>query len=165
MQWSVHPPNAFLQSHLDQLLPGWRSPVQSILIVLQHSGQSLLQHTTATEAEKRRLRQRFILFGQQLISQLQSQDYQGELFDPRTGLPLLSAPGTLHLDDIAVVRSTLGYPTHLQGGCMTIKHPTWGSAVYPSILVSSAPPEVLEQSVIGLLAYHHSRSAADSLTV
>jgi Methylmalonic aciduria and homocystinuria type D protein len=165
MQWSVHPPSSFLQSHLDQLLPGWLEPVQSILIVLQHSEQSLLQRTTATEAEKRRLRQRFMRVGHQLITRLKSQNYQAEMFDPRTGLPLFSPPGTLHLDDIAVVRSTLGYPTHRQGECMTIKHPTWGSAVYPSILVSSAPPEALEQSVTSLLAYHHSRSAADRLTV
>ncbi len=165
MQWSVHPPNAFFQSHLDQLLPGWLEPVRSILIVLQQANRSLLRCTAATEAEKHRLRQQFILFGEQLVAQLKSQDYQAELFDPRTGLPLFSPPGTLRLDDIAVVRSTLGYPTLPKGGCLTISHPTWGSAVYPSILVSSATPEVLEQSVTSLLAYHHSRSSADSLTV
>ncbi|MBW4552687.1 MAG: methylmalonic aciduria and homocystinuria type D protein [Aphanocapsa sp. GSE-SYN-MK-11-07L] len=165
MQWSVHPPNPFLQIHLDQLLPAWVEPVQSILIVLQQANQSLLRRTPATEKEKRRLRQQFIQFGDRLIAQLTSQAYQAELFDPRTGWPLFSQPGTLHLDDIAVVRTTLGYPALPQGGCLIIQHPTWGSAVYPSILVSSASPEVLEQIVLDFFAHHHSRSAADSLTV
>ena len=47
-------------------------------------------------------------------------------------------------DDVAVVRASLGYPIALQGDCLISLHPDWGSAVYPSILVSSAPPTVLE---------------------
>lgn len=165
MQWSVHPPNPFLQSHLDQLLPGWLEPARSILIVLQQAKQPLLQRTKTTEADKCQLREQFIDLGQQVSDRLQPLGYRCEVFDPRTGLPLFSPPGILHLDDIAVVRATLGYPTLRQGKCQILQHPVWGTAVYPSILVSSAAPEVVESIVAGLLEYHHSRSTEDSLAV
>jgi Methylmalonic aciduria and homocystinuria type D protein len=165
MQWSVHPPNPFLQTHLAQLLPDWLEPVRSILIVLQQSNQPLLHRTRVTETEKRKLRGQFIDFGEQVRERLQALGYRAEVFDPRTGLPLFSQPGAIHLDDIAVVRATLGYPTLPQGKCQILQHPVWGSAVYPSILVSAAAPEVVTSIVSGFLEYHHSRSAGDSLTV
>ncbi len=66
-----------------------------------------------------------------------------EVFDPRTGSPLFSQPGSLRLDDVAVVRSCLGYATCDRYGCSVILHPVWGSAVYPSTLLSSAEPHLV----------------------
>ncbi|MGI0485251.1 methylmalonic aciduria and homocystinuria type D protein [Pantanalinema rosaneae CENA516] len=143
MHCSTHVPSSYICTHTEDLLPSWKCPVASVLIVLQFSACDLRDHTAATEAEKQKLRQQFLAFGSTVVNRLRQFGYQTELFDPKTGLPTLSPPGTLHLDDVAVVRDCLGYPTQGQCGCSVILHPTWGAAVYPSVLLSSAPPELV----------------------
>lgn len=142
IQYSVHAPSDFIQTHLDQLLPGWTAPVLSVLVILQACQLALLQKTPETESLKLELRHQFLDVGFPIAHQLQQQGYWADLFDPETGWPLISPPGFLRLDDVAVVHSSLGYPLIARGGCALIEHPEWGNAVYPSILVSSAPPEV-----------------------
>lgn len=144
MQHSVHPPSSFIRTFTNQLLPSWSDSVKSVLIVLQPSDCDLLEQTPITEQKKQRLRQRFLEWGKSTADRLHQMGYAADLFDPRTGLPILSLAGSLRLDDVAVVQSCLGYPTCDRCGCSVILHPTWGSAVYPSILVSSAPPIKVE---------------------
>lgn len=152
IQYSVHWAHEFLQIHLEQLLPEWSVPVVSVLIVLQMSQSVLLDKTPQTELQKQRLRERFIKFGRRFASKLYEIGYLSEIFDPQTGLPLLSEPGQLKLDDVAVVQACLGYQLVDRGGCSILQHPAWGSAVYPSILVSSAHPEIVE-SVARTIAF------------
>ena len=142
LEFSVHLPSAFISEHWHQLLPDWWVPVLSVLIVLQHCPVTLVTKTPETEAHKHHLRDRFLHLGQQLVYQVQERGYRADLFDPRTGLPMLSAPGALALDDVAVVQAALGYPLINTGGCWLINHPTWGSAVFPSVMLASAPPEI-----------------------
>ncbi|HEY9615253.1 MAG TPA: methylmalonic aciduria and homocystinuria type D protein [Microcoleaceae cyanobacterium] len=143
MHCSTHTPSQYIYTHTDGLLPTWKCPVSSVLIVLQLSACDLRDRTALTEAEKQKLRQQFVAFGSTVANRLEQLGYQSDLFDPKTGLPMLSTPGRLHLDDVAVVRDCLGYPTQGHRGCSVILHPTWGSAVYPSVLLSSAPPELV----------------------
>jgi len=144
VQYSVHWPNKFIHTHLDLLLPSWLMPVASILVVLQKSECVLLDRTPETEAQKYQLREQFLKFGCTVVSRLCELGHWAEIFDPQTGWPVLSQPGQLKLDDVAVVQACLGYPLINKGGCLGIHHPEWGSAVYPSILVSSAHPEIVE---------------------
>lgn len=143
MYCSTHPPSQFICAHTDELLPTWKCPVSSVLIVLQLSACDLRDRTATTEAEKQKLRQQFVAFGLTVVDRLQQLGYQADLFDPQTGLPMVSTPGQIHLDDVAVVRDCLGYPTLGHRGCSVILHPTWGSAIYPSVLLSSAPPALV----------------------
>jgi hypothetical protein len=147
LQYSIHPPSKFIKTHLDQLLPSWSAPVSSVLIVIQPCELALVDRTAETEIHKFQLRQKFTEFGYKIVTQLQQNGHFADLFDPKTGLPMFSVPGQLRLDDVAVIRSTLGYSVLNRGGCLTIEHPTWGSAVYPSILVTSACSAVLERVV------------------
>lgn len=144
MRYSVHLPNEFICAHLDQLLPQWSVPVSSVLVVLQPCQLALLERTPETETQKNQLREKFIGFGYSVALKLKSTGHWADLFDPRTGFPMLSEAGYLKLDDTAVVQSCLGYQLTAQSGCFVIEHPTWGTAVYPSILVSSASPTVVE---------------------
>ncbi len=167
MQYSVHAPNPFICKNLPRLLPDWSLPVRSVLVVLQPCPVELIQFTPETDAQKQQLRQRFLKFGLAIVHILRRAGYLADLFDPRTGHPLLSQAGTLRLDDVAVVRSTLGYSTTHFGDCCSILHPHWGSAVYPSILISSAEPSQVESAISevdGLLETHHSLSGCGSLT-
>ncbi len=143
MQWSVHTPSQFICTHRTKLLPAWSLPVSSVLVVLQPSSCNLLEKSPAAEAQKQLLRQQFLQFGGQVAARLQHMGHLAEVFDPCTGSPLFSPPGSLRLDDVAVVRSCLGYSTCDRHGCSVILHPIWGSAVYPSTLLSSAEPHLV----------------------
>ena len=144
MQYSVHSPTQFMQAYVDQLLPSWSRPMMSILVVLQQCPGAMLSRTLVTEMQKQQRREQFLQFGHQVALELEPMGHLVELFDPATGWPLRSPPGQLHLDDVAVVRAALQYPTVAQGNCTLVIHPDWESAVYPSVLVSSAPIYLLE---------------------
>jgi hypothetical protein len=144
IQYSAHVPTAFIRANLPLLLPSWTMPVASVLLVLQRPQVFLINHSLATEADKDRLRLQFIRLANAIANQLAIAGHQVDVFDPRTGLPMRSAPGPLPLDDVAVVHSLLGYDISDVGGCWGVIHPRWGQAVYPSTLLSSATPAQLE---------------------
>jgi Methylmalonic aciduria and homocystinuria type D protein len=144
-QYSVHPPSRFVRKHWDKLLPDWSCPARSMLIVLQPCDCDLLERSPTAEAQKRKLRRQFLKFGYAIAAQLTDRGHAAAIFDPRTGLPLLARPGSLRLDDVAIVQATLGYRTACSHGCSIVLHPIWGLAVYPSTLVSSAEPALVEQ--------------------
>jgi enamine deaminase RidA (YjgF/YER057c/UK114 family) len=159
MQYSLHPPSPFISKHCKQLLPEWSQPVRSLLIVIQPSPVPLIPQTAETEACKQALRQKFLAFGLKVAAILQQQGYLADVFDPRSGFPVLSQAGSLRLDDVAVASRCLGYPTALVANCTLVRHPTWGEAVYPSTLVSSAQAEVISAAIDaadGLVECHQS---------
>jgi hypothetical protein len=143
LHYSIHPPSDYILRHQSRLLPAWPRAIASVLVILQPSQIALLERSPDTEQEKEKLRSHFLEFGRAIAQTLQQQGYLAEIFDPRTGWPVLSARGTLPLDDVAVVRAALGYSADRRGNCRVILHPTLGTAVYPSTLVSSAPVAVL----------------------
>ncbi len=152
LQYSVHAPPEFIRTHLDQLLPSWSLPVLSVLVVLQLCQFAFWERTADTEISKNHFRQQFVEFGSGIVLQLGTMGHLADLFEPRTGWPMVSPPGQLRLSDVKVVHSTLGYAINHSGPCAMIVHPTWGRAVYPSTLVSSAPPHVLESLVGSIVA-------------
>jgi Methylmalonic aciduria and homocystinuria type D protein len=147
MQYSVHLPSRYIYTHQNQLLPDWSLPASSLLIVLQRCRCNLLEQTTEAELQKNWLRREFLKLGGTIVMKLNRMGYLADLFDPRTGLPVLSTPGQLRIDDVAIAHAILGYPVHTYGGCSVILHPHWGSSVYPSTLISSAQPLTLQQVV------------------
>lgn len=145
MQYSTHPPTPYLTTHTPDLLPDWSQPIRSVLLTLQWSRVDLSQRTPETERMKASLRMRFLQVGQPIVDQLHQLHHLAVMFDPSTGQPLGAGAGLIRLDDVAIAHTLLGYPRCAQGGCALILHPTWGTSVYPSTLVSSAPPQVLQQ--------------------
>jgi hypothetical protein len=114
-------------------------------VVLQECAVPLVEDNPTTDTEKQRLRQQFIDLGRSIAHELDQLSCVTEIFDPPTGSPLFSEAGQIKLDDIAVIHAVLGYQPIQQGACRMIAHPIWGCAVYPSVLVSTAEPEVLSQ--------------------
>ena len=143
LQYSIHQPNAFIHHHRVDLLPDWNVSVQSVMVILQPCSVALNEITPVTEQQKKQLRRRFLYWAKQLIAALHQEGYAADSFDPQTGLPYYSHPGSRTLDDVAVVQSVLGYPLVPSGECRLVEHPIWGCGVFPSIVVSSAPPSVL----------------------
>lgn len=147
MHYSVHPPSPFIQSHLGRLLPDWSHPVSSVLVILQPSSCNFLDRTPITESKKQFLRQNFLELGCQVATKIQQAGHLVAVFDPCTGFPLNQKPGQIGLDDVAVAGACLGYPTVDRYGCCVILHPDWGSAVYPSTVLSTAAPALVEAAV------------------
>jgi hypothetical protein len=152
IECSVHAPSQFLQTNREYLLPAWHLPVRSVLVVLQECAVPLVEDNPTTDIEKQKLRQQFIDFGRSIAHELDQLGCITEIFDPPTGSPLFSEAGQIKLDDIAVIHAVLGYQPIQQGACRMIAHPIWGCAVYPSVLVSTAEPEVLSQVLNAAIA-------------
>jgi hypothetical protein len=150
IQYSVHPPSRFLVSHQAKLLPDWSCPARSMLIVLQPCNCELLERSPTAEAQKRELRRQFFQIGYAIAAQIKRLGHMVAIFDPRTGLPRLARPGALRLDDVAIVQAALGYQSIHSHGCAIAVHPRWGRAVYPSTLVSSIEPALLEQILVSV---------------
>lgn len=151
MYCSTHPPSSYIRKYGSQLLPGWDLPIASVLIVIQPCPAEFVERTPENEQFKSELRDRFLTFGCQIARELQKLGYLADLFDPRSGLPLMSPAGQRRLDDVAVVQSVLGYETSDRSGCCVLVHPTLGTAIYPSTLASSALPAALKLVVDKIL--------------
>jgi hypothetical protein len=137
--------------HQDQLLSSWDVPISYLILVLQRSQISLTESSAEVTQEKDRLRAKFIRLGCNLIFALQDRGAKSDLFDPRTGYPLLASADRV-LDDNAVVEAILGYSVISYQHCTLLTHPVWGNQVYPSIVATSGSLEVVElcvQQIIG----------------
>lgn len=156
VQMSVHRCSQFIAQNLERVFPDWVLPVTTcrVVVVLQQSRYPLADTALHIEREKDRLRERFIGFGSDVVRNLRDCGFLTDLIDPRTGYPQLSRPGEIPHDDTAVVKALLGFPI-IHNSCSVLEHPSWGSAVYPSILISSASEKVIK-NVLKKVATQHS---------
>lgn len=152
VQVCIAPPHQFVVKHQQRLLPDWEVNVSYLILILQQSSISLKNSTSKVIQEKNRLRAEFIRFGCNLIFNLRELGYQSDLFDPRTGHPLLAERGII-LDDNAVARALLNYSVISYRQCSLLIHPEWGARVYPSTIVTSAPLNLLESLIEGVMTH------------
>ena len=150
-EYSIHPPSPFIAKSWRLLLPHWRTPVLSVLVLLQRSPLMLSQSSLQAESMKQYLRDRAIQLLIPLVEQLRTHEYHATLFDPRTGFPYCAGPPGIPLNDVAVVHAVLGYAYQQYGQCHCIIHPAWGSSVYPTIMLSSTTPTLLKQCALACL--------------
>ncbi|WP_414576594.1 methylmalonic aciduria and homocystinuria type D protein [Anabaena sp. CCY 9402-a] len=154
VQISIHAPSQYICANRDRILPDWQQqPLFWVVIVLQRSRYPLVKITPQTETQKEHLRANFMRFGCDLAFNLSDRGYLADLIDPRTGYPLFSRPGEIPHNDTAVVKALLHYPV-LKNKCCVLVHPTWGTAVYPSIFISTAPPTILELVIKSVALMH-----------
>jgi hypothetical protein len=147
VEMGISLPSEYFLANCHRILPDWQQQSSIwVVVVLQRSRFELVHDTPVISAEKQRLREKFMRFGLDLAFNLRDCGYLTDLMDPRTGYPLLSHPGEIPHDDTAAVKALLGYPI-LKNQCRVLIHPQWGTAVYPSILVSTAPPIMLEWAI------------------
>lgn len=143
IQIYITEPSQFIQQNQHRLLPTWTASITHIILVLQKSKFPLEKSSQEIEQEKDYLRLRFLRFGCNLVFKLIDVQYQGDLFDPRNGYPLLSRCGEINLSDTTVVRDLLDFRV-IKQKCSLLIHPQWGTAIYPSTIVTSAPLEVIK---------------------
>ena len=145
-------PSQFIFKYQSELLPGWHTPIELVVLFLQESNISFRGSSREIIVDKDRLRSHFLRFGANLVFALQDIGYQSDLFDPRTGYPWLTQPGSMTLDDNAVVTALLDYPAIAYKNCSLLNHPTWGDRIYPGTIVTTAPYNIVEPLSIQLLS-------------
>lgn len=146
-QITIHSPTRYIRNNSQRILPDWKNTLEmSVAIVLQQSQLPLTENSPLIETEKQRLRAIFMRFACDVAFDLRDKNYLTDLIDPRTGYPLLSRPGQITHDDIAVVKALLKYPI-ICNKCRVLIHPKWGTAVYPSILISAAPKIIIFDTI------------------
>jgi hypothetical protein len=151
---SIHNPSQYICSHCEQILPDWKQQqFLWVVVVLQQAKYPLTEVTTEVAKEKERLREKFMRFGCDVAFNLRDRGYVTDLIDPRTGYPLLSRPGMIPHDDTAVAKALLDYPV-INNKCRVLVHPEWGTAVYPSVLLSEAPREIIKQVINAIAPLH-----------
>jgi Methylmalonic aciduria and homocystinuria type D protein len=143
-------PGQFVREHQRQLLPTWKEPIATTLIMLQKARFSLTEEKQAIELEKEGLREQFLRWAFPLICQLRDRHFVTDLIDPRSGNPLLSSSGEICHDDVAAIAEILGWEIAVAGHCRAIVHPQWGTAVYPGIILSTASLPVLQSFLLEL---------------
>lgn len=155
VQMSVHQPSLFIAQNLERVWKDYVLPVTTcqVVVILQQSRYFLADTASHIEREKDRLRERFISFGCEVVRTLQKRGLLADLIDPRDGYPLFSRRGEIPHDDTAAVNALLGFPVTTDK-CSVLTHPSWGTAVYPGILMSSASPTVIK-SVLKKVAAQH----------
>ncbi len=135
-------PYSFVVEQQQQLLD-WDVAVSYLIPILQRSSVPLDKPTGEAAIEKDRLRARFLRFGCSLVFALQDLGYSSDLFDPRTGYPLIARRG-IAFDDNAAVAAILNYEKIEAGECSLLVHPFWQYRVYPSSIITAAPLEAIE---------------------
>ncbi|YAF98259.1 MAG: methylmalonic aciduria and homocystinuria type D protein [Nodularia sp. CChRGM 3473] len=154
VQISIHLPSQYICANRERILPDWKhQPGLWVVIVLQQSRYQLVKSTVEIEIEKEHLRENFMRFGCDLAFKLRDRGYLTDLIDPRTGYPLLSHPGAIPHNDTAVVKALLNYPV-IKNECCVLVHPIWGAAVYPSVIISEAPPIIIEYFIQEIAPVH-----------
>lgn len=154
VQITIHTPSPYICANCERILPDWKQQqFLWVVVVLQQSCCSLLETTAETEREKQKLREKFMRFGCDVAFNLRDRGYLTDLIDPRTGYPLLSHPGPVPHDDTAVVSALLHYPV-IKNQCSVLVHPQWGTSVYPSVLLSEAPPDIMEMVMKAIAPLH-----------
>lgn len=158
-------PHQFAREQQNLFFPSWDQALSYLILVLQRSSLSLSRTTPQVALEKNRLRANFISFGRNVISSLQSQQYLSDLFDPRTGQPLLSNSG-LVWDDNATVQALLNYPVINWQNCSLLQHPVWNHNVYPATIATTAPQVTIESCLDQISTAYNwdSRNIEDSAT-
>lgn len=151
---SIHPPSQFIAHNLERVLPDWQTPsVLWVVVILQQSQFQLVETTPCVEREKERLREKFMRFGCDLAFELCDRGFLTDAIDPRTGYPLLSRPGQISHNDTAVVKALLSFPI-IHNNCRVLVHPEWGTAVYPSIIMSCASPRIIKSVLHRVVDQH-----------
>lgn len=171
MEYSVHSIPLILRDDIRTIFPCMPSvrPLDHahVILVMQpcvHS--SMTEFTPESEREKGDLLVNFERFARELRREIWSQQEQqqqehaggavGDLnswwfdySDPISGYPAYSQHGGRCFSDVDVCEMLLHYRVDTVGGtCRLLSHPTWGTAVYPTaILTCHIPLPVIEGAI------------------
>lgn len=138
-------PTPFMRDRWKSLLPDWKVPPQTLMLVLLNAQCSLDGEGEAIEAEKDRLLQQFLGLGRSFYLTSGRRGFLSEIISPQDGAPQYSTKGEIVFDIVAVIHQALGMTSaQTDKGCKVLRHRRWQAAVYPGIFLSEAPLPVVK---------------------
>ena len=99
------------------------------------------------EKEKDFCLERFAEFGAAVCAELRAAGHWADYIDPCSGLPMLTKGCNKVYDEVTGMQLLLRFASQNAGCCKILLHPTWGSAVYPATLFTTAPFEQLRETL------------------
>eukprot|EP00536_Pseudo-nitzschia_multiseries_P012710 jgi/Psemu1/209462/e_gw1.500.43.1 len=111
----------------------------------QHARHDLVAIGDHIEAEKDRLLNCFLEFGEEICSKIQQAGYWADYIDPCSGLPMLTKNCNKVYSEVDGMECLLNYRAYNAGFCKVLTHPKWGSAVYPATIFCYAPRNVVAE--------------------
>eukprot|EP00761_Pharyngomonas_kirbyi_P009894 gb/GECH01009912.1/.p1 GENE.gb/GECH01009912.1/~~gb/GECH01009912.1/.p1 ORF type:complete len:322 (+),score=28.57 gb/GECH01009912.1/:1-966(+) len=140
LEYSIHIPSRALLRSIRHTFPN--APSTSTLLVIptfQPTTCDMLDINEETEQEKDRCLHRFYRFAKHLCQQVHAREgLWADFCDPVSGLPFFG-DGAAVYSDVDGIQTVLGYSVDDYSGCRVVKHPHWGSAVYPATVFVSCP--------------------------
>lgn len=73
--------------------------------------------------------------------------YWADLVDPCSGFPALGASGGTVYCEVDAMQMLLRYPMTQAGFCNILRHPSWGTHIYPASIFTNAPLPVLMAAI------------------
>ena len=132
-------PTPFMQAHWHKLLPDWKTAPQVMVIVLLKAKYALEGEGENISQEKERLAARMTILGGEFYRICHQAGILSEVISPKTGLPIYSQEGELNFDLVKTVHASLGFSyARTHKNCKVFQHPTWQTAVYPGLFLSTA---------------------------
>jgi len=109
----------------------------------QHAKHDLVAVGDHIEAEKDRLLNCFMQFGEEVCGKVRAAGYWADYIDPCSGLPMLTSNCNKVYSEVDGMECLLNYRAYNAGFCKVLTHPKWGSAVYPATIFCHAPRDVV----------------------
>mmetsp|Transcript_13356 Transcript_13356/g.33617 ORF Transcript_13356/g.33617 Transcript_13356/m.33617 type:complete len:190 (+) Transcript_13356:69-638(+) len=115
----------------------------------QHARHDLVAVGDEIEAEKDRLLNCFLEFGEEVCGKIIAAGYWADYIDPCSGLPMLTKSCNKVYSEVDGMECLLNYRAYNAGFCKVLTHPKWGSAVYPATIFCYAPRQVVAEILNG----------------
>lgn len=109
----------------------------------QHARHDLVAVGDEIEAEKDRLLNCFLEFGEELCKRIRQAGYWADFIDPCSGLPMITKSCNKVYSEVDGMECLLNYRAYNAGFCKILTHPRWGSSVYPATIFCHAPRNII----------------------
>ena len=143
MEISLHQCREAFLREMEMVLPGKNLENLMCIATMQHAREDLVKIGDKIEVEKDRLLENFMAFAKAFCTLIENKGYFADYIDPCSGLAMITREANKVYSEVDGAQQLLGYSVHNAGCCKILLHPSWGSAVYPASIFTTAPSEVV----------------------
>ncbi len=117
-----------------------------VVVTVQQAHCELLEVSAESDMEKDRLLEQFVHWARAVRDRVPL-EYWVEAIDPCSGYPMFGQRGSGVYGEVEWCQTLLKYPSEQVGNCRVLRHPQWGTNMYPATLFSNAPRDLLELAI------------------
>ena len=147
MEWSAHAVPRAYTLELQSFFPAADLGTYLIVPTCQRAVVDLVPVGEAQDQEKDACLERFVGWAKEVCTRLLAAGHACDYVDPCSGMLMLNRDCQHVYGEVDALTTLLQYKTTNTGCCKVVHHPSWGTAVYPATLFTSAPPEALQRAV------------------